>query len=139
MKSKTESIDEKTAELAEALRKNMTFANYFKMARLSKKMSRLELAAKASVSESTLHAIEQGSRTPAAATLGKVVKALELNIDPRAYLLSLWAEERIKAGDQPACKKNAEQPYQRAALTPMTEEERAALERIIGVKLPQGI
>lgn len=124
-------INKVIGQVADALRGGMNFAPYLKIARITKGMSRLELAAKAGTSCSTLSALENSRRAPGAKVLGRLASALDLDRSQRAYFLSLAAEAQIKAADRRKNSHPDNQPQKRAALTPMTDEERAALEKIL--------
>ena len=125
------SFNEITGLLAHELRGRIDFAMFIKIARVAKGMSRLELAEKASINKSTLQNAESGKCLPKPRTLDKLAIALEFDSNQRAYCLSLWAEEQIKTGDNKQTMKKS-QPRKRAALTSMTEKEKAAFEQITG-------
>ena len=129
-----EELNNMTGQVAAALRGSIDFSMYLKMARVAKDMSRLELAAKASTSRSTLSKLENGKRSPSPKVLGGLVSALEMNADQQAYFLSLAAEAQIKFTDKSKCVQTVSQPYKRAVDAPMTEKEKAALEQITGKK-----
>jgi len=126
-----EELNNMTGQVAAALRGSIDFSMYLKMARVAKDMSRLELAAKASTSRSTLSKLENGKCLPKPGTLDKLAIGLEFDSNQRAYCLSLWAEEQIKSVDNKQTKKKS-QPRKRAANTSMTKKENAAFEQITG-------
>jgi transcriptional regulator with XRE-family HTH domain len=132
-----EKLSDEARQLLSGLRENMDFASYLRMARTVKEKSKLEVAAKASIGKSTLNAAERGRSLPRPDVLDRLADALELDYSQRVYFLSLWAEEKIKQTARKQSRKKC-QDHKRAIITPMTEEERAALELITGTKLPDG-
>ena len=110
----------------------MPFGMYLHLERLTKFNSRLELAAKAGISVSTVRALESGRHAPSSLTLTKLLNALELGEHRRAYFLRLAAEAQIKTVGKSKSKTQSRKSHKVASIAPMTKEERAMLTEMLG-------
>lgn len=110
----------------------MPFGMYLHLERLTKFNSRLELAAKAGISVSTVRALESGQHAPSSLTLTKLLNALKLGEHRRAYFLRLAAEAQIKTVGKSKSKTQSRKSHKVAIFTPIADDERAMLNGMLG-------